>query len=102
MINREERERFFKLSEEERKAEMLDSISDAVRVEAHHLAMLKAISNKENGIEPEEFDKAFERELNKAWNKVKDKSSVELAFIGMLEMATNGFVIEDIVWEVKE
>ena len=81
---------------------MSSSLSIAHSTQPCCNSMLKAISNKENGIEPEEFDKAFERELNKAWNKVKDKSSVELALIGMLEMATNGSAIEDIVWEVKE
>lgn len=101
MLTNEERERLRKMSEEERKRELLDSTSDAVRHEARHLAMLKAISYRENGIEPEEFDAALERELRKAWDRVKDKSSVELAIMGLFEMASNGADIGELIGGVK-
>ena len=90
MISKEERERFRQMTQEEQKAELLDGISDSVREIARKIAMIKAIAKNENGIDPEDFDKAVEKELRKAWDKVKDKNSMELAIMGLFEMATAG------------
>ena len=78
------------MSLEERKAEMLDAISDAVREMVKRIAMLKAISYRENDIAPEDFDTVFNRELSKAWEKVKDKQSHELAAMALLDMLSKG------------
>jgi len=85
------------MTQEEQKAELLDGISDSVREIARKIAMIKAIAKNENGIDPEDFDKAVEKELRKAWDKVKDKNSMELAIMGLFEMATAGEDISEIL-----
>lgn len=90
------------MSEEERMQYALDSLSDAVKDLAHRIMMLKAMANTHNGINPEDFDKAFEKECSKEWDKVKDKTEHELAVMGMLEMMTHGMSIEEIFGESEE
>lgn len=80
----------------------LDSLSDAVRDLAHRIMMLKAMANTHNGINPEDFDKAFEKECTREWDKVKDKNSSELALMGMLEMLANGVDISDMFESEEE
>ena len=64
--------------------------------------MTKALANKQNGIDPEDFDKAFEKECSKEWEKVKDKSISELVLMGMLEMMASGMSIEEVFGESEE
>ena len=87
---------------EEQREYMLDALSDAVRDMAHRIMMLKALANAHNGINPEDFDKAFEKECSKEWEKVKGKNSHELAFMGMLEMMSDGMSIEEVFGESEE
>lgn len=90
MLSKKEKDRIFNMTPEERKADLLNSMSDAVRELARKIAMMKAIAKEENGVDPAEFDKALNRELDKAWDKVKDKNGQELALIGLLELAVSG------------
>ena len=90
MMSMEEKIRIRNMSLEERKARLLDSISDAVREMAKKIAMMKAISYRENDIAPEDFDTVFNRELKKEWEKVKDKQSHELAAMALLELLSQG------------
>lgn len=92
----EEKERLMNMNEAERTDDFVHNVSEAVRRAAKHLAMNKAMV-KSFGVTPEEFDKAFEREYKAAWDNVKDKSSHELAIIGLLEMAHAGVDIEEIL-----
>lgn len=85
------------MTEEERQAEMLDSLSNTVRDMARKLAMLKAIAKDENDIAPEEFDKVWNREYSRCYSKFEGKSSHELALIGLAEMVANGANIEDLL-----
>ena len=84
------REMIANMTEEERQAEMLDSLSNTVRDMARKLAMLKAIAKNENDISPEEFDKVWNREYSKCYSKLEGKSSSELAIIGLAEMLAGG------------
>lgn len=79
----EEAKRLRSMSCEEQKAELLDGISDNIRSHAKHIAMLKAISRQVNGIEPEDFDKALNRQLDKEWDKLKGKNQEQLAMIAL-------------------
>ena len=90
MLTMEEKIRIMNMTPEERRADLLDSTSDQVRSIAKQLAMMKAIAHVESGLDPEDFDRALDRELKKAWDKVKDKNGHELAVLALLEMATNG------------
>lgn len=97
MLTMEENLRFRNMSPEERSEELLNSTSDAVRDMAKKLAMLKAIAHVENGVAPEDFDKAWEREFRKAWDKVKNKTGQELAVMALLDMMAGGADIEKIL-----
>ena len=91
------------MSEEERMQYELDSLSDAVKDTAHRIMMLKAMANTHNGINPEDFDKAFKRECEREWEKLKDKTAPELALIGLLEMVVdNSASVEEIFVESEE
>lgn len=90
MLSKEEIKRIESMSDEEKTQELLDGISDVVRTISGRLMMVKAIAYRENDIAPEDFDKALERELRKAWNKVKDKTSEELALMAFAELVANG------------
>ena len=90
------------MTEEEQREYILDALSDAVRDLAHRIMMLKAIANAHDDIKPEDFDKAFEKVCSKEWEKVKDKSSHELAFMGMLEMMSDGMSFEEVFGESEE
>lgn len=54
------------------KEEMVDKASDAVREYAHAIAMTKKGLTLQSDITAEEFDKALEKEMCKAWDEVKD------------------------------
>lgn len=90
------------LTDEEKSDMLMDSLSDSVRKGAHQIAMLKAIAKEEQGITPEDFDKAWTKEFDKEWNKLKDKKGHELALIGLLEMITDGASVEEIFVESEE
>lgn len=94
---REDRERFMRMSSEERKADILRAMSDAVKEYARRIAMMKAIAYRNNDVAPKEFDAVFEKELSRAWDGVKDKEMHELAIMGLLEMATHGVDISEIL-----
>lgn len=87
---------------EEIKADTLDKTSDTVRSMAFRMAMLKAISYRENDIAPEDFDMAWNREYAKEWEKLKDKDSQELAVIGLLDLLTSGASIDEVFGRGKE
>ena len=97
MMSKEEVLRFKNMSLEEQRADLLDSASDAIRGIAKQIAMIKAISYRKNNIAPEDFDAVLNRELSKAWEKVKDKQSHELAAMAFLEMISNGADPEEIL-----
>lgn len=89
MLTMEERNRIRNMSPEERTADLVRSV-------ARKLAMMKAMAHIDGGLDPEDFDRALDRELKKEWDKVKDKSGLELAVIGLLELATNGVDLTEI------
>ena len=91
------REMIANMTEEERQAEMLDSLSNTVRDMARKLAMLKAIAKEENDITPEEFDKVWNREYSRSYSKLEGKSSEELALIGLAEMLAGGADIQELL-----
>ena len=97
-----DRKAFLAMTEEERMEASMDALSDAVRDFAHRIMMLKALANTHDGISYEDFDKAFEKECSKEWDKVKDKSSSELALMGMLEMMASGMSLEEVFGERGE
>lgn len=84
------REELSAMSEEECKDALLESLSRAVISAAHKLAMLKAVAHVENGVAPEDFDKAFNEEYGREWLKVEDKNGVQLAAIAMMDMIADG------------
>lgn len=90
------------MTEEEYQEYLMDSLSDAVRSFAHKITLLKALANAEQNIKPEDFDRAFEKELAKEWDKVKNKTKNELAVMGMLEMLASGMPIEEFFGESEE
>ena len=90
------------MTQEERKDNLLQKTSESVRGEARHLAMLKAIALDECGIAPEDFDKAFEREYTNWSKRLVGKSGIELAIIGLAELAANGVDINDVFMEGDE
>lgn len=91
------REMIANMTEEERQAEMLDSLSNTVRDMARKLAMLKAIAKEETDITPEEFDKVLNREYTRSYSKLEGKSSHELALIGLAEMLAGGADIQELL-----
>ena len=70
--------------------EMVDRVSDIVKDSAHTLAMLKKGVSLQTGITEELFDKAFEKEMNKEWDKVKDLDMHKYIMVGVGEMLMNG------------
>lgn len=96
MLSMDEKMRIRNMSPEEQRAELLDSISDAVREMAKKIAMMKAISYRENDIAPEDFDTVLNRELSKAWEKVKDKQAHELAAMALFDMLSKGLDPDEI------
>lgn len=97
MLKKEDIERIRSMTPEEQYAEMLDTLSDMIRGFAKRIAMNKAIAYREHNVAPEDFDAALERELRKAWNKVKDKTAHELALMAFLELISNGMDPEKIL-----
>ena len=96
-MTRKEIEEFKAKSPEEKKADLLDSMSDAVSGCARKLMMMKAMAKSDLDLAPEDFDQALERELKKQWDKVKDKDSYQLAIMGLLDMMADGTDIEELL-----
>lgn len=69
----EEIKRIKSMSEEERKEELLCSLSDCVRDIAEKIGSLKRSFVLRFGTE-EEFDKSLNREMERAYTKFKDMS----------------------------
>ena len=92
-----DRERIKNMTLEEKKQELLVSTSDMVKELARRLMMMKAIAIREADLAPEEYDRALARELGKAWEKFKDKTKEELAFMALLELLTEGEDVEEIL-----
>jgi hypothetical protein len=84
------------MTDEERKEEALLSASDALRSAARNLAFSKAMACMQHGITPEEYDKAFGREYARYSNQFMGKSAIELAVIGLAEIAEAGVDISEI------
>lgn len=78
------------MTQEEYKEAILDLTSDAVRELARKVAMLKAVAHVDSDIDPADFDKVWEKELDKEWRRVKDKTSRELVAMAMLDMMSHG------------
>lgn len=70
--------------------EMVDKVSDSVKDIAHALVMLKKGITLQTGITEEMFDAAFEKELNKEWDKVKDLDMHKYIMMGIGEMLMDG------------
>ena len=84
------------MTDEERNEEALLSTSDALRSAARDLAFSKAMACMQHGITPEDYDKAFGREYAKYSNQFMGMSAIELALIGLAELAEAGVDISDI------
>ena len=85
----EEIKRFESMSEEEKKEDLLCSLSDCVRNIAEKVGSLKRSFVLRFGTE-EEFDKSLNREMERAYRKFKDMSEEELHIYMVLSMAMNG------------
>ena len=94
MIDREILQR---MTPEERKQELLVSTSDMVKELAKKLMMMKAIAYREADLAPEEYDRALARELDRAWEKFKDKTGEQLAVMALLELMSHGTDVEEIL-----
>lgn len=92
-----DRERIKNMTPEERKQELLVSTSDMVKELARRLMMMKAIAFREASLAPEEYDRALARELDRAWEKFKDKTGEDLALMALLELVTEGEDVEEIL-----
>lgn len=92
-----DRERIKNMTPEEKKQELLVSTSDMVKELARRLMMMKAIAFREAGLAPEEYDRALARELDRAWEKFKDKTGEELALMALLELVAEGGDVEEIL-----
>ena len=92
-----DRERLKRMTLEEKKQELLVSTSDMVKEFARRLMMMKAIAIREADLAPEEYDRALARELDRAWEKFKDKTGKELSLMILLEIMTDGEDVEDIL-----
>ena len=92
-----DRERLKSMTPEEKKQELLVSTSDMVKEFARRLMMMKAIAIREADLAPEEYDRALARELDRAWEKFKDKTGKELSLMILLEIMTDGEDVEDIL-----
>lgn len=89
-MTKERLEEIRAMTEEEMAEELLDRLSDAVKRAASDIALMKAVAKEECDVEPEEFDKALQRELRKEWNIVKDKTGEELALMAFAKMVLAG------------
>lgn len=65
---------------------LFDSTSDFVKHTAKRLMQVRRISELEFDVKTEDFDKAFERQCEKYWEKYKNASRVDMAIIGLSEM----------------
>jgi len=92
-----DRERIKNMTLEEKKQELLVSTSDMVKELARRLMMMKAIAFREADLAPEEYDRALARELDRAWEKFKDKTREDLALMALLELVTEGEDVEEIL-----
>ena len=92
-----DRERLKRMTPEEKKQELLVSTSDMVKELAKKLMMMKAIAYREADLAPEEYDRALARELDRAWEKFKDKTGEELAMMALLELMAHGADVKEIL-----
>lgn len=81
----EEKKRIEKLSSEGLREEALLSLSDTVRYMAEELANMKRSFVLEYGTE-EEFDRAFNREMDRAYSKVRNMSKKEMTVRMILKL----------------
>ena len=84
----------------EEKMNFLNETSDGVKNHAHSLAMIKAMACIATDLTPEEFDIALQKELNREWEKLKDKNEHQLAIIGLLDMLNDGADVERIFGDI--
>ncbi len=92
-----DRERLKRMTPEEKKQDLLVSTSDMVKELAKKLMMMKAIAYREADLAPEEYDRALARELDRAWEKFKDKTGEQLALMALLELMSHGTDVEEIL-----
>lgn len=92
-----DRERLKRMTPEEKKQELLVSTSDMVKELAKKLMMMKAIAYREADLAPEEYDRALARELDRAWEKFRDKTGEQLALMALLELMSHGTDVEEIL-----
>lgn len=93
----EEKKRIGKLSSKDPREEALLSLSDTVRYLAEELANMKRAFVLEYGTE-EEFDRAFNREMDRAYSKVRNMSKKEMTvrmILKLLEHKARDFDIEE-------
>lgn len=81
------------------KEEMLEKASDHLRDVAHSVAMMKKGVTLQTDVTPEEYDMALARELEKAWDEVKDLDYEEYVWRGIGEMLMSGVDPERIFGE---
>lgn len=92
-----EKKRIEKLSSEDLREEALLSLSDTVRYMAEELANMKRSFVLEYGTE-EEFDRAFNREMDRAYSKVRNMSKKEMTvrmILKLMEHQALDFDIEE-------
>ena len=85
------------MTTEEKKEESLLEASENLRSTARDLAFSKAMACMTLEIDPEDYDKAFGREYAKYSDKFMGKSAIELALIGLAEIAEAGIDVSDAV-----
>ena len=94
-------EKFESLSIKEKREEALLALSDGVRMIAEEYATLKRSFVLEYGTE-EEFDKAFNRELDRAYRKVRNMSKKDMALHMIMKMMANQALDFDIDGEDED
>lgn len=92
---REKCEWLNQLSEEEKREEVLASLSDGARFLAEEIAILRRSYVLEYGTE-EEFDRAFNRELNRANRRFGEMSKKDITLHMLLQMVGKGTLDIDI------
>ena len=93
----EVKKRIEKLSSEDLREEALLSLSDAVRMFTEELATIKRSFVLDYGTE-EEFDKAFNREMDRAYSKVRNMSKKDMTvrmILKLMEHQALDFDIEE-------
>ena len=94
-------ERFESLSIEEKREEALLALSDGIRMLTEELATMKRSFVLEYGTE-EEFDKSFNREMDRAYRKVRNMSKKDITIHMLLKMMANQALDFDIKEEEED